>query len=199
MNRLSRTFGRHAGSGIGGLVALVFSLGVVAQPLGDAVPLDPQPAAAQLASGLAVTYYYANFRDVADVAELVPGKEGEPIAVLDHVSNSGKVLTSDRPMGVGAAIRGFIEFPSAGVWTFRVNSNDGVRLSIGGVLVHEDPEVHSDSMSEPLELAVPGPGRYAFEVDYFQRKGTYALQVFWTPPGGTETIVPATAYAHLKP
>ena len=136
------------------------------------------------------------FRDVADITALVPGKEGTPIAVLDHVTKTGKVLTANRPMGVGAEIRGLVRFEQPGTWTFRVNSNDGVRVSVGGVLLHEDPGVHPDTLSAPIELAVAEAGWYPLEIDYFRRKGTSALQLLWTPPGGEEAIVPAGALAH---
>ena len=177
-------------------LAIAFVPVTAAAPLGGAAPLSPQPDASDVTPGLGVTYYYAMFRDVADIASLVPGKSGKPIPVLDHVTKTGKVLTADRPMGVGAEIRGLIHFAEPGTWTFRVNSNDGVRVSVGGVLLHEDPEVHPDTMSAPIELAVPEAGWYALEIDYFQRKGTSALQLLWTPPGGEEAIVPAEALAH---
>lgn len=182
------------------IAALVLTVGMLplgAQPFTGALPLSPQPADGALSPGLAVTYYYANFRDVADITSLVAGTPGEPIALLDHDRSDATVLTSNRSMGVGAEIRGFIRFPQPGTWTFRVNSNDGVKVTIGGVMIHEDPEVHPDSMSAPLPLVIDTAGWYPLEIDYFQRKGTSALQVFWTPPGGSETIVPAEAYAHM--
>ena len=75
--------------------------------------------------------------------------------------------------------------------------DSGVKVTVAGIMIHEDPEVHSDSMSAPLVLVIPSAGWYALEIDYFQRKGTSALQVFWTPPGGgDEVIVPPEAYAH---
>ncbi len=199
MNRSSHRRARGLLTAACALFTLAFGPLAAAQSFDGIAPVEPQPASAELAPGLAVTYYYANFRDVADIASLVPGVEGKPIPLLDHLTQYGKVLTSKRPMGVGAEIRGLINFPSAGKWVLRVKSNDGVKVTVGGVMIHEDPEVHSDSMSAPLELAIPSAGWYDFAVDYFQRKGTSALQVYWTPPDSSEeVIVPATAYAHRK-
>lgn len=190
-----------------GLLAVTFGLfGLVLASLASAdsfdglAAADPQPAEADVAPGLAVTYYYANFRDVADITSRGAGVEGDPIPQLDLLTQHGKVLTSNRSMGVGAEIRGFINFPEPGAWTLRVKSNDGVKVTLGGVMIHEDPEVHSDSLSAPLELAIPSAGWYQFDIDYFQRKGTSALQVFWIPPGGGErVIVPDYAFAHRMP
>jgi hypothetical protein len=64
-------------------------------------------------------------------------------------------------------------------------------------MLWEDPEIHADRMSPPLEIVIGQPGWYDFKVDYFQKKGTSALQLFWTPPDGEEQIVPAAAFAHL--
>ena len=40
------------------------------------------------------------------------------------------------------------------------------------------------------------PGWYSIEIDYYQRKGTAALRLKWTPPGGEESVVPVEVFAH---
>ncbi len=181
--------------------AATLSLGaglVAAAPLTGAKPASPQPAADKLSPGLAVNYNYAMFQHVSEVPKAGKGKPGKPLANLDHKTDTGNVLTADASMGVGALITGFIKLEKPGTYVFKVLSNDGVKLTIGGVLIHEDPGVHSDTMSPPVELAITEPGWYPFAVDYFQRKGTSALRVYWTPPGGSEAIVPPEAFAHPK-
>ena len=180
-------------------VALFIGGGVAnAETLSGAKPVDPQPDSGKLKPGLAVTYYYAMFEDVKHVGTLVKGKKGEPLELLDHVGADTKVLTSKKIWGVGAEIRGLINLASTGTYTFRINSNDGIKVVIGGVLIHEDPLIHPDTMSDPIEFEVQEAGWYDFAVDYYQRKGTYALQMFWTPPTEGETIVPASAYGYLE-
>lgn len=171
-----------------------------AQMIEGALPADPQPAEDQLAPGLAVSYVAEYFNDISEMMGL-EGTPGEPIANLDaQPGRNEPVLTSGKAMGVGAFIRGFIKLDTPGTWTFRVNSNDGIQVSIGGQLVHSDPYKHSDTMSPPILFAVEEPGWYDIAVDYFQRKGTATIQLFWTPPeGGEETIVPAEAFAHIAP
>ncbi len=171
------------------------------EPVTGATPLSPQPAAAELSSGLAVTYFFDKFYTLSEVAENeddIPPVVGEPLAVLDHVTEDGKVLSADQRIMVGALIRGMINFPAAGTYGFRVNSNDGVSVTVGGELLWLDPEVHYHRMSPPLQLVVDQPGWYDFSVDYFQKKGGSALQVLWTPPGDSESVVPAQAFAHRK-
>jgi hypothetical protein len=165
----------------------------------EGVLADPQPAEDQLQPGLAVSYVEEYFNDVAELQAYGEGTPGEAVANLDATPGRGEpVLTSGKSMGVGAFIRGFIKLDKPGTWTFRINSNDGVQLSMGGQPVHSDPYKHSDTMSPPLLFEAEEPGWYDFSLDYFQRKGTATLQLFWTPPdGGEETIVPPEAFAHL--
>ena len=124
--------------------------------------------------------------------------DGRPLAKLDFIGD-GNVLTSDYVMGVAADIVGFIKLDVPGTWKFQVNSNDGVRVTLGGKKILQDDFVHSDHMSNIAEVEVEQPGWFKLNVLYFQRKGTSALQLFWQKPGGAQEIVPAEAYAHFKP
>jgi hypothetical protein len=168
------------------------------QTIKGAKPVSPQPAADKVQPGLAVVYYTNMFQKLNEIGKLGKGKPGTPITMLDHKTNDGNVLTADRPMGIGAKITGLIKFDAAGTYTLHVNANDGVRVTIAGLKVHEDDGVHGDQMSDPIAFVVEQPGWYELAVDYFQKKGTSALQLFWTPPGGQKAPVPATQFAHLK-
>ena len=167
-------------------------------------PLEPQPAAEALAPGLAVKYYYSFFRQIDELIDWQDYKDGDPgpaLPRLDYRVGMGKVLTSEVDEGVGAEITGLIHLEQAGTYGFTAQSNDGVRVEIGGVLVLEDPDVHADrfSMVGPLEVATPG--WYPIKVLYFERKNTSTLELYWQPPGqegGSMALVPAEAFAHLK-
>jgi hypothetical protein len=185
------------------MVALVATLVIgsaaaSAAGIEGATPVSPQPAEDQLTPGLAVSYVEEYFRDVGEMMGY-DGEPGTPLANLDNMPDRNTpVLTSGKSMGVGAFIRGLIKLDTAGTWTFRVNSNDGVEIAIGGQPVFSDPYVHSDTMSPPILVEVTEPGWHQIDVDYFPRKGTAALQLFWTAPdGGAEEIVPPEAFAHL--
>ncbi|WP_207063924.1 PA14 domain-containing protein [Motiliproteus sp. SC1-56] len=172
---------------------------LAASPITGAKPLAPQPSASAIKPGLAVTYYYAMFEHVRDIPHLVSGTPGEPIPVLDHDTDTGRVLTGKRAMGVGAEIRGLIRFPEPGTYVFRVNSNDGVKVQIAGLLVHEDPWIHPDTLSDPIPFTIDTAGWYPLSIDYYQKKGTSALGLYWTPPGeDKEVAVPAEFYGHLE-
>lgn len=171
-------------------------------------PLSPQPGPDAMASGLAVEYVFQKLYDLSEIyeAEAAP-VPGEPIPNLDTVTETDpttgedkvvNVLTSDQTILVGAFIRGAIHFAESGKYVLRVISNDGVRVWIGGAMIWDDPEVHFDRASPPLEIAIEGPGWYEFKSDYYQKKGSWALRVLWTPPGGEEMPVPPEAFGHVE-
>jgi hypothetical protein len=186
------------------LATVIFACGAAAlaadppKAFSGFAPASPQPAADKTAPGLAVIYYQNYFKKLDEITKLGKGKPGAPILVLNHKTQDGNVLTSTAAMGVGAKITGFIKFDKPGKYGMQMLSNDGARVTIAGKKILEDDGIHGDEMSDLVEIAIDQPGWYELAVDYFQRKGTSALQLFWTPPGGSQEIVPASQYAHLK-
>jgi len=167
--------------------------------ISGAVPISPQPVDDAVAPGLAVKYAYQKFYTLGEVRQPEePFVEGDPIVVLDHDTETGNVLTAEYPVMVGAVITGMLFFPEAGTYLLKVNSNDGVWVSLGEREIWHDPEVHYHRMSPEISFDVSEAGWYELAIDYYQKKGASALQLFWTPPGGSESIVPAEAYGHLR-
>ena len=161
-------------------------------------PADGTSLSNTYSSGLNVSYFFKLFDHVDELQSTSGGKPGDPIEQLNHVSyEDGQVLTTDRSSGVGAQIRGLIKFATAGKYILKLQSNDGVKLTIGGVLLHTDPEIHAARWSPDLIYQVQTPGWYNINLDYYQRKGTAALRMKWVTPDGTEEVIPAEAFAHL--
>ncbi len=183
-------------------VALALALLAVAGPAARAQQAaSPQPAASSLAPGLAVTYYFGLIRHVREIAgwTKTKGTAGPPIPMLNYNVGPGEVLTSGASDGVMAVITGFLKFEQSGGYTLLVNSNDGVRIRLGGKQIYDDPDVHPDRLSDPLAIEIGTPGWYALDVLYFERKNTSTLELFWLPPGAADfDFVPAEAFAHAK-
>jgi hypothetical protein len=180
-------------------VLLAFPSPVSAETFDNLQPVGPQPAADATAPGLAVNYVFFKAHHVDDIEAAGPGEPGKPLPQINYQNGSGNVLTSDQSDGVGALIRGFIDFPAAGRWLMTAQSNDGVRVRLAGAIVIEDPGVHSDQFAPNAEINIAQPGWYEIAVTYFERKNTATLQLYWQPPGKSEfEIVPATAFSHLK-
>ena len=117
--------------------------------------------------------------------------------MLNYKVGTGKILTSDSSDLVIAKIKGYLRFDAAGIYALRVNSNDGVRLDIGGKRIFNDPNAHPDRMSESLPVEITEPGWYAVDLLYFEKKGTATLELYWRPPGAASfDFVPAEAFGH---
>jgi hypothetical protein len=187
------------GAALGLALGFVVAIGSAAAL--DVKPAKPQPGGSALKPGLSVVYYPTYVRlieELEDWMEENPGQPGKPLKGLNYKTGDKGALTSGIPMGVGAAISGFIKFDQAGSYSLVVNSNDGFTLDIGGRHILEDPGVHPDQYSGIAHLDIKEPGWYALQMLYFQRKGTSTLQMFWTPPGGDKmVIVPDSAFGYL--
>lgn len=165
-------------------------------------PLTPEMADT-VQPGL-VPRYFAKFfaRNVeelpADTNTRFKSRLGEPIPQLNHQFGKGEVFDSGVNRGVGIRMRGVLHFPSPGTYTFQALSNDGIKMLLGDTVVVSDPVQHSDQLSGETSIEIPAAGWYPVRLDYFQRKGTAALKLFWkTPENTTMTVVPANAYGHL--
>lgn len=170
---------------------------------GGLKPIAEQPPSTARKQGLVPTYFFSIFNlvnEVAEVAKLGAGIVGRPtIPALDYKVGSGEVLASGRTDGVGADIKGMINFPEAGRYTMALESNDGVRLEIGGRQIFSDPSVHADRFLQPVSVDIETPGWYPLSILYFEKRNTATLQLFWTNPSeeGGLKLVPADAFAHL--
>ncbi len=172
-----------------------------AQTVTGVRPASPQPLPDTLLPGLATEYLRLGpeVRHVDDVERAGKGHIGKPLDMIDYNTGSDYVLTSEEKQLLGARITGFIRFDKPGTYTFATQSNDGVRLKIGGKTVIEDPGVHYDQFSANVTVPIDEPGWYDFYIVYFQRKGTATLELYWQPPGADGFVfVPAEAFARPK-
>lgn len=187
-----------------GLVAIGLGVGAATALAADIKPADPQPDEDALRPGLAVDYYYGDYRMIDELYELMestdnPGK-GEPLPSLNYkVSEGRNVLTTKFQRFVGAHITGYLKFPEAGAYSLMVTSNDGVRFHLDGQMLWEDPDIHPDRDSDPIEVTLSEPGWVALDIGYFQRKGSSALILKWKGPNAADyEVVPPEAYGHIE-
>lgn len=100
---------------------------------------------------------------------------------------SGFPGVTDRFEWFAIRYTGTFRVDQEGDYGFRLVSDDGSRLFIDGKKIIDDDGVHPpQSQSGSVYLQ---SGLHQIEVDYFQGPREYvALQLFWTVPGGSETI-----------
>lgn len=166
-------------------------------------PVQPQPDASKIKSGLAVYYFRNLYKSIYEIPKgkymLMEGKPGPPLAQLNRKFKLDEpVFDSGRSEGVGMYIYGYIRFPKPGEYLFRAMANDGVRLILSGQLILNDPTVHGDRITGPTTVTIPEAGLYEFQMFYYQRHATARLELHWRTPDLQDfQPVPAEAYAHL--
>lgn len=156
-----------------------------------------------LAKGLSVVYYLEFYERHLDQipqngsASFIR-KTGKPIFELNHQFGKDEVFNTGTNRGVAMRMQGYLVIKEKGLYQFQALSNDGVNVTIGGKMVIADPEQHSDRLSNIGHVTFDKKGHYPLLVEYFQRKGTAALKLFWKTPGSEKFIpIPSTAYVHL--
>lgn len=190
-----------AASGSGGIVGKGKETTIAADAL---QPATPQPAAASLKPGLATLYFQGRYDHINDMpslskpAEMAKGRPGKPVAPIDEMSGNGAMWESQDVQFFGVVFTGYMRFEKPGSYHITTNSNDGIRVFIGGKMVLDDPYVHADAMANPVALDIVTPGWYPITMQYFQKRNTATLQFFWQPPDANAmSIVPATALMHV--
>jgi hypothetical protein len=186
------------------LAALAFLLGAAAPAFAQEptvksadIKTVESPAEATLQAGLDAGFYYADFKTIANMASYVARAKPTTRKVLEQLNDTspdGQIFESGAKELYGFKAVGWLKFPSAGDWKVAVVSNDGIRITIGGQMIIEDPAIHPDRDSGDATVRVAQAGYVPIEILYFQRKGTAALELYWTPPGGQRTLVPKDAY-----
>jgi hypothetical protein len=126
------------------------------------------------------------------------GREGDPVAAIDHRFGRGKVFDSGGYNKVCVLFEGLLHFERTGTYSLRMLSNDGVRVFINDQQVLDDPGVHADRWKVSAPIKVAEAGWYPLRIQYFQRKGTAALRLTWQPPDAEDfAVIRPEAYGHL--
>lgn len=157
----------------------------------------------QLSRGLSVVYYTEFFERHLDQiprngSSSFIKKTGPPVFELNHQFGKDEVFKTGTNRGVAIRMQGYLVVKDTGAFEFQALSNDGVIVRLGGKTVISDPEQHSDRLSNIGHVTIDNAGHYPLVVEYFQRKGTAALKLFWKTPGSDKFVpIPAHAYVHL--
>jgi len=91
-------------------------------------------------------------------------------------------------------MRGSIEIPETGEWSFHLSSDDGSWLWIDGELVIDNGAVHPVTTKEAiLELEA---GRHSIQVVHFELGGAEELELEWKGPGASQhELIPPGAFS----
>ncbi len=176
---------------------------IVFEPINVTGITPAEVAEADLKPGL-TSWYYLDFfeRDLQELPKNerseYPSFPGKPVLQLNYQFDKQNILDSGTNRGVGIRMKGYIHFPEVGHYEMQALSNDGFILYLSNKLAINDPEQHSDRLSNIADVSIKSPGWYQIVIEYFQRKGTAALKLMWKTPGSKDFIpLPQSAYAHL--
>ncbi len=127
-----------------------------------------------------------------------PSFKGKPITHLNHQFGKDEVFDSGETRGIGMRMTGYLHLTEAGIYEFQVLSNDGIIFRMSGQTVLSDPAQHSDNLSNIGRVTVETAGWYPVILEYFQRKGTAALKLYWKTPDSAEFFpVSEEVYGHI--
>ena len=162
-------------------------------------PAEPQPDAGALRPGLSVDYAYgeAKWLDQAQgwAGHPKPGAPLEGFVYGDTVVGE-KTFTSDTSEYVIAFITGFMKF-EAGTHELEFQSNDGLRVTLGGVQVYEHDGRHKCETKGAVLVTAPKTAWYPVTALYFNRKFTACLDLSIRSGGGDWDFTSPEMYAHL--
>ena len=88
---------------------------------------------------------------------------------------------------------GRLKASATGVFTFHTDSDEGVRLWVGGTQVINDWTTRT--LAERTGTMTLTSGQvYELVLEYFQGTGDSSVKLSWTPPDGTKTVIPISAF-----
>ncbi|HIQ05354.1 MAG TPA: hypothetical protein EYH31_06615 [Anaerolineae bacterium] len=117
------------------------------------------------------------------------GWQGEPVFTrVDPVILFAWPEGEPLPGPFSATWTGSIIAPQTGMYQFTANADDGVRLIIDGQVMGES--LRPDTVNQVNARLNLEAGHHRIQIDYFQRGGGQALELWWVRPGGTRQVVP---------
>ncbi|WP_171111727.1 MULTISPECIES: PA14 domain-containing protein [Streptomyces] len=167
------------------LAAVLGTAGLAATP----APAAEDPVEAH---GLKGEYYTHSAPGTFDFHEL-RATGFDPQLDFDSLESRLKAATG-RSDDVSVRWTGRLVPEQTGPTTFSITGDNGFRLWIDGkpVIDHWVDDWDREQTSAPVELTA---GRsYDIKVEYFEHYGGSNLHLRWTPPNGTKTAVPQSAF-----
>src|SRR5690606_38783765 len=131
-------------------------------------------AAADLAPEIRVAYFPRAFRSARAVGAARAGSS----RVADSVALTGR----ERPETYGLHFEGFLQVPADGLYEFRLISDDGSVLSVGGTVVVDNDGWHSETARTGM-IALAA-GAHPLTVDFVQGSGGASLRALVRPADG---------------
>ena len=139
----------------------------------------------------------AEFFDYTSALSTIPDLTGKTAditrvdAQIDYPSTSGTWANLDSRFSDTYASRhtGYLKVATAGDYTLYLNSDDGSRLYLDGVLVINNDGLHG--MTEKSVVKNLAAGYHSVKVEFFENDGGAGLSFSWAGPSIGKQIIPA--------
>ncbi len=171
---------------------------VTAQVLNPATFRVPDPPAFS-AAGLNVSFYdlsAAAPSTMPTYASLTPYLV-TTATNINIASTTGVFSNSTRSDTVGAVYDAWINVPTDNLYTLSTESDDGSKLYVGSTLLVNNDGLHG--MTKVTGEMGLKAGRHHVRVEFFENGGGAGLIVRYQPLGGSEVVVPASAWTRAVP
>jgi hypothetical protein len=89
---------------------------------------------------------------------------------------------------------GHVTLATGGAWQFHADADDDVQMLVNGVSVFSRGGAGGCSrLNGNITLSA---GTYSFELRWNDQGGSQCLTAYWTPPGGSISVIPPSAFTH---
>ncbi len=156
---------------------------VSAPATGFFIKVNPLPAStvSDLDYGLTYNYFTGTWDSIPDFYEMTPVKHG---TIENFLLPPGRSKDN-----FGVRYTGYLKVADTGVYSFYLTSDDGSKLYVNDSLIVNNDFQHG--ATEKKGVVALERGLHPIQVDYFQASGEDSLSVYFKPPSGERTILPA--------
>ncbi len=138
---------------------------------------------AMVGPGVESYYYEGNWNSIPDFSLL-----DFVSADIDDMITISKRLRNDE---FGFKIEGFIDVPEDAYYTLFLVSDDGSKLYIGDRLVVDNDGLHAPK--EKSGIIGLKKGLHQITIEFFEKHGGEALEVYWSGKSFSKEMIPATS------
>jgi len=148
-------------------------------------PATPKPSNPNRpTNGMAIFYYQGtNF-------ETFKAQTYGPVNINNPTGSQFLVGTTTVPgMGFSAKFHGKFKASATGTFHFETVSDDGIRVSIGGLKAIDNWVPHSPTINRSPPIHLTAGAYYQLKVEYFNYGGPGTLQLFYQAPGMNDSVI----------
>ena len=112
-----------------------------------------------------------------------------------NTSSGGDRIFTGHSTSVQMRFIGQITLPTSGTWGFHADADDSVQVIVNGVsLFTRGSDGACARFNGSINL---NAGTYSYELRWNDGAGSQCVTAYWTPPSGTLSIIPPTAFSHI--